>query len=255
VGLAAIQSGNPIGQPSTTLKLFSSRFAQPGDQWQTDHLGQPIKGDADQQPLIITAAPYGPQWMRSDYMTMNSEPTPTGAVPRAADQPGPHARRRSVLERIIHETKQFLGMAVYLWILFGLFALHESIVLAQHQINYKFYGFAVVNALILAKVMLVAEDLHLGERFREGPRILLFEKIGSAIPMPFLVVMVFWLTIIFASFGLFAPSNAIVVTVFVVCAVSVSGALFLILELDRSYEGMIQVSSAPLRLALARLSQ
>jgi hypothetical protein len=107
--------------------------------------------------------------MRSDYMTMNSEPTPTGAVPRAAGQPGPHARRRSVVERIIHEIKQFLGMAVYLWILFGLFALHESIVLARHQINYKFYGFAVVNALILAKVMLVAEDLHLGERFREGP--------------------------------------------------------------------------------------
>jgi hypothetical protein len=86
-------------------------------------------------------------------------------------------------------------------------------------------------------------------------RILLFEKLGSAIPMPFLVVMVFWLTIIFASFGLFAPSNAVVVTVFVVCALSVSGALFLILELDRSYEGMIQVSSAPLRLALARLNQ
>ena len=86
-------------------------------------------------------------------------------------------------------------------------------------------------------------------------RFLLFEGIGSSIPVPFLVVIVFWLTIIFTSFGLFAPANAVVTSVFVVCALSVSGALFLILELDRSYEGMIQVSSAPLRQALARLEQ
>jgi hypothetical protein len=89
----------------------------------------------------------------------------------------------------------------------------------------------------------------------EHTRFLLFEGIRSSIPLPFLVVMVFWLTIIFASFGLFAPANAIVTSVFVVCALSVSGALFLILELDRSYTGMIQVSSAPLRQALARLGQ
>ena len=86
-------------------------------------------------------------------------------------------------------------------------------------------------------------------------RFLLFQALGSSIPVPFLVVIVFWLTIIFASFGLFAPANAIVTSVFVVCALSVSGALFLILELDRSYTGMIQVSSAPLRQALAHLGQ
>jgi hypothetical protein len=86
-------------------------------------------------------------------------------------------------------------------------------------------------------------------------RFLLFQQLGSSIPLPFLIVMVFWLTIIFASFGLFAPANAIVTSVFVVCAMSVSGAIFLILELDRSYSGMIQVSSAPLRQALARLGQ
>jgi hypothetical protein len=86
-------------------------------------------------------------------------------------------------------------------------------------------------------------------------RFLLIQGVGTSIPLPFLVVMVFWLTIIFASFGLFAPANAVVITVFVVCALSVSGALFLILELDRSYEGTMQVSSAPLRQALARLGQ
>jgi len=85
-------------------------------------------------------------------------------------------------------------------------------------------------------------------------RLLLFEHLGTSIPIPFLVVLVFWLCIIFASFGLFAPRNATVIAVLCVCALSVSGAIFLILELDRPFEGVLQVSGAPLRAALAQLS-
>jgi len=84
-------------------------------------------------------------------------------------------------------------------------------------------------------------------------RLLLFEHLGASIPVPFLVVLVTWLCIIFASFGLFAPRNATVVAVLCVCALSVAGAIFLILELDRSFEGLLQVSGAPLRAALAQL--
>jgi hypothetical protein len=86
-------------------------------------------------------------------------------------------------------------------------------------------------------------------------RFVIFEQMGSSIPSPFLVVMVFWLTIIFASFGIFSPRNATVTAVFLVCAMSVAGAIFLILELDRSFEGMMQVSGEPLRQALARLAK
>jgi hypothetical protein len=86
-------------------------------------------------------------------------------------------------------------------------------------------------------------------------RLLLFENLGSSIPVPFLVVLVFWLCIIFASFGLFAPRNATVIAVLCVCALSVAGAIFLILELDRSFEGLLQVSGAPLRVALAQLGR
>jgi hypothetical protein len=86
-------------------------------------------------------------------------------------------------------------------------------------------------------------------------RLLLFEHLGTSIPVPFLVVLVFWLCIIFASFGLFAPRNATVIVVLCVCALSVAGAIFLILELDRSFEGLLQVSDAPLRAALAQLGQ
>jgi hypothetical protein len=86
-------------------------------------------------------------------------------------------------------------------------------------------------------------------------RLLLFEHLGSSIPLPFLVVLVFWLCIIFASFGLFAPRNGTVIAVLCVCALSVSGAIFMILELDRSFEGLLQVSSTPLRAALAQLGR
>ena len=73
--------------------------------------------------------------------------------------------------------------------------------------------------------------------------------------MPFLVMLVFWLTVIFTSFGLFSPRNATVITVLLVCALSAAGSLFLIMELDAPYEGLIKISSAPLRNALAHLGQ
>jgi Protein of unknown function (DUF4239) len=86
-------------------------------------------------------------------------------------------------------------------------------------------------------------------------RLLMLEHMGSSIPLPFLVILVFWLCIIFASFGLFAPRNATVVAVLGVCALSVACAIFLIIELDRSFEGLLQVSGAPMRTALAQLGR
>jgi hypothetical protein len=86
-------------------------------------------------------------------------------------------------------------------------------------------------------------------------RMLLLVQEHSSIPTAFLVVLIFWLTVIFGSFGLFAPTNATVTTVFLICSLSISGAIFLILELDQSFEGLIQISSTPLRQALARLGQ
>jgi hypothetical protein len=65
--------------------------------------------------------------------------------------------------------------------------------------------------------------------------------------------VVFWLTIVFISFGLHAPRNPAVVTVLFLCALSVSGAIFLILELYDPFEGWLQIPSAPLRNALAQL--
>ena len=86
-------------------------------------------------------------------------------------------------------------------------------------------------------------------------RLLLFEQGGRSIPMPFLVLLIFWVTIIFLSFGLFAPRNATVVATLFLCALSVSGAIFLILELDRPFAGLIQISSAPLRNAMVNIGK
>jgi hypothetical protein len=86
-------------------------------------------------------------------------------------------------------------------------------------------------------------------------RWLMFAQIGGSIPMPLLVVLVFWLTLLFVSFGLYAPANATVVVTLLVCALSAAGAIFLILELDLPFEGLIQISSTPLRNVLTYLGQ
>lgn len=69
------------------------------------------------------------------------------------------------------------------------------------------------------------------------------------------MILVRWVTVIFVSFGLFAPRNTTVIVALLICALSVSRAIFLILELDRPYEGLLRVSSAPLHSALAHLGR
>ncbi len=86
-------------------------------------------------------------------------------------------------------------------------------------------------------------------------RWLLFAQSGSLIPIPFLVVLVFWLSAIFACLGLFAPRNATVVAALLVGALSISAAIFLILELDQPFAGLIQISKASLLNALAELGK
>jgi hypothetical protein len=86
-------------------------------------------------------------------------------------------------------------------------------------------------------------------------RWLLSEQQAASVSKPMLVVLVFWLTAIFISFGLFAPRNATVVTALCISGLSVSGAIFLILEMYTPFRGLIEISSAPLRFALAHLGQ
>src|SRR5262249_32192237 len=86
-------------------------------------------------------------------------------------------------------------------------------------------------------------------------RSLMFAQQGRSIPVPFLVVMVSWLALLFTSFSLFAPPNTTVFVTLLVCTFAVSSAVFLILELDQPFQGMIQVPSTALRNALEQLGR
>jgi hypothetical protein len=81
-------------------------------------------------------------------------------------------------------------------------------------------------------------------------RLLILEEQQQPLPGVFLALLVFWLTLLFMSFGLFAPRNTTVGAVLLVCALSVCSAIFLILEMSHPLDGYIKVSSAPLLKAL-----
>jgi Protein of unknown function (DUF4239) len=93
------------------------------------------------------------------------------------------------------------------------------------------------------------------QAFTEGAqiRLQLFTQTGGSIPTPFLIILVFWLSAIFMSFTLFTQINLIVMAALFVCALSFAGAIFLILELDNPFKGLMEISSTTLRSALLPL--
>jgi hypothetical protein len=87
------------------------------------------------------------------------------AVAAPAAEPG--RNKSSLRARLLEELKSFLIIFSYLWLVFLVFLVHEWTVLASHQIGFRFYGLAVVNALVLSKIMLIAEGLHFADRLRD----------------------------------------------------------------------------------------
>jgi len=86
-------------------------------------------------------------------------------------------------------------------------------------------------------------------------RWLRLESGGAPIPTPFLVIIVFWLTVLFWSFGLFCPSNATVKVVYAMCALSAGAAIYLILELEHPFDGIVKVSSEPMHYTRSHLGE
>ena len=112
---------------------------------------------------------------------------------------------------------------------------------------------ALTPATDLQRQLLSQADKISGELLES--RWLLIAQSQRTIPMTFVVVLLFWLTMLHISFGLLAARNATVITVLLISALSVSGAMFIILEMDHPLDGMIKVSSAPLRKALELLGR
>ena len=101
---------------------------------------------------------------------------------------------------------------------------------------------------------LQTQAVVIAERLLEAKWVV-FAGSRASIPVPLLVLIVFWLMIAFTSFGLLGTQNTTVVTVLFLCALSVGSAVFLILEMDGPFVGLIKVSADPLRFAYAHLNQ
>jgi hypothetical protein len=78
---------------------------------------------------------------------------------------------RNLREKAFFEFKRFVAVFLYLWVVFALLSIHETIIRAQHHLDYRAHTFAVINAFIFAKVLLVGDYLRLGNRFKHKPLI------------------------------------------------------------------------------------
>ena len=105
-----------------------------------------------------------------------------------------------------------------------------------------------------AQQWLKARALEIFNELSTERWLILLHNKGSISPA-FLVVLVFWLSMIFMAFGVLAPRNPTVVATLLVCALSVSGAIFLLLEMEQPLQGLMKVSSEPLRNGLDQLGR
>lgn len=85
-------------------------------------------------------------------------------------------------------------------------------------------------------------------------RQLLYEQAGGSISWPFLVVLVFWLVVLFIGFGFLTRSNGTVLVALFVGSLSVAGAIFLVLDMNQPFSGLMHISNAPIRLALEAIT-
>jgi hypothetical protein len=86
-------------------------------------------------------------------------------------------------------------------------------------------------------------------------RSLLAAQSVPSVSQPMLIILVSWLVVIFVGFSVLAPPNATTVFALMISAFAVSGAIFLILELDQPFGGLIGISSEPMLQALHQLEQ
>jgi hypothetical protein len=81
------------------------------------------------------------------------------------------ASSRTLKQKAYREMKEFLLIALYLWLVFGMFITYKAVILAKHQIDFEAHGIALLNALALGKVILIARAFHLGDLASDAPLI------------------------------------------------------------------------------------
>jgi hypothetical protein len=75
-------------------------------------------------------------------------------------------------QKISHEMNEFIIVFPYLALVIGVFHIYKWLLLAEYHVGYFVYGYSLVEALILAKVILIGKSLGIGERFSGKPLII-----------------------------------------------------------------------------------
>ena len=127
---------------------------------------------------------------------------------------------------------------------FGAFATSEALFTKVQELSPHNDGQRFLQSQALSTVTRLSQT-----------RLLMVAQGTVSVPMPLLVVLVFWLALLYISFGLFVRPTPVVVASLFASALAVCAAISLILDMYQPYAGLIQVSSAPLRAALAQLGQ
>jgi hypothetical protein len=104
-----------------------------------------------------------------------------------------------------------------------------------------------LQAAVQARALSVSGDL-------EQTRLSLIAQPTDSISKPFVIVLVLWLCFIFLSFSMSAKANTTLVVILVICAFSASSAIYLILELEQPFDGLMQIPNTAFRNALQPLS-
>jgi hypothetical protein len=86
-------------------------------------------------------------------------------------------------------------------------------------------------------------------------RWLMMERATNKLPLPFLVLLFFWLAVLFAGFGILSPRNMTVHCAFAICALSMAGAIYMIMEMNDPLDGTLRVSTAPLKVGLSLMGE
>jgi hypothetical protein len=196
--------------------------------------------------LLISSA-------KSSYDTQKAEVQQLGIhllqLDRILARFGPDATEpRNQLRRIV------LADIVRTWPGDGVRADTYDPLLAQREGEELFHRIANLSPKTDAQRLDQSRALQLLVGLWETHR-LLDEQAGEDLSWPFLTILVFWLVVLFVGFGLFARLNATVVAALLVGALSVAGAVFLIIEMNRPYRGVMRISSAPIRNALTLMGQ
>ena len=79
--------------------------------------------------------------------------------------------KQPLKQKVVHEVREYFLMAFYLYVVFSLFVVYKSLILAEHHIDFVRHGVALISALALAKVMVTAQELHLADWFGDAPLI------------------------------------------------------------------------------------